>query len=90
MHQKILEKLAVDDIDVESYVKKEKLGAVSDLRMIEKYCREAIAENLQAVSDYKSGKDIALNFILGSVMRKSGGKADPKEVKETLKKLINL
>ena len=88
--QKILEKLAVDDIDVESYVKKEKLGAVSDLRMIEKYCREAIAENLQAVSDYKSGKDIALNFILGSVMRKSGGKADPKEVKETLKKLINL
>ncbi|MEK6916857.1 MAG: Asp-tRNA(Asn)/Glu-tRNA(Gln) amidotransferase subunit GatB, partial [Nanoarchaeota archaeon] len=80
--QKILERLVVEDIDVESYVKKQKLGTVSDINVIEKYCKESIAENPQAVEDYKSGKEIALNFILGSVMRKSGGKADPKKVKD--------
>ena len=40
------------------------------------------------VDDFKTGKEIALNAIVGSVMRKTRGKADPREVKDLLIKLI--
>lgn len=86
--QKILEKLIIKPFDVNEYVKKEKLVAVSDKNILEKYCKEAIAENKKAVDDYVSGKDEALNFLVGQVMRKTKGTATPKEVNELLKKLI--
>ncbi|MCH8003058.1 MAG: Asp-tRNA(Asn)/Glu-tRNA(Gln) amidotransferase subunit GatB [Nanoarchaeota archaeon] len=85
---KILEKLIEKPFDVDEYVKKGDLEAVSDTKEIEKYCKEAINENLQAVEDYKKGEEKALNFIVGVVMRKSKGKASPKEVNEIIKKLV--
>src|SRR3989344_1734712 len=86
--QKLLEKLIEKPFDVNEYVKKEKLEAVSDAGELEKYCMEAIKENPKAVEDYRNGEEKALNFIVGSVMRKTKGKATPKEVNEILKSLI--
>jgi len=86
--QKLLEKLIEKPFDVDEYVKKQSLGAVSDTKELEKYCKEAIAENAQAVDDYKKGEGKALNFLVGQVMRKTKGKATPKEVNEILKKLV--
>ncbi|MCP3682987.1 MAG: Asp-tRNA(Asn)/Glu-tRNA(Gln) amidotransferase subunit GatB [bacterium] len=86
--QKILEKLIEKPFDVNEYVKKEGLAAVSDKSSLEKFCKEAIAENEGAVEDYKAGNEKALNFIVGSVMRKTRGAATPKEVNDILKKLI--
>ena len=74
--------------DVLTYVKKHKLEVVSDSGAIEKLCKEAIDENPKTIADFKSGKDNALNFLMGQVMRKSGGKASPSEVIKILKKLI--
>ena len=85
---KILEKLIEKPFDVNEYVKKEKLEAVSDVSELEKYCKESIAENPKAVEDYKKGEKKALNFIVGKVMAKSKGKATPKEVNEIILKLI--
>ncbi len=86
--QRIMERLVVEDIDVDKYIKEHKLEGVASSNVLEKYCKEAIAENQKAVEDYKSGKEAALNFILGSVIRKSQGKADPKDVKKILNSLI--
>ena len=86
--QKLLEKLIEKPFDVNEYVKKEKLEAVSDSGELEKYCKEAIKENPQAVEDYKNGEEKALNFIVGSVMQKTKGKATPKEVNEILRKIV--
>ena len=85
---KLLEKLIEKPFDVNEYVKKENLEAVSDSKEIEKYCKEAISENPQAVEDYKKGNEKVLNFVVGQVMRKSKGKASPKEVNEIIKSLI--
>ncbi|MBI2654138.1 Asp-tRNA(Asn)/Glu-tRNA(Gln) amidotransferase subunit GatB [Candidatus Woesearchaeota archaeon] len=85
---KILEKLIEKPFNVNEYVKKEKLEAVSDTSELEKYCREAIEENPQAVEDYKKGEKRALNFIVGKVMAKTRGKATPKEVNEIILRLI--
>ncbi|MGZ7133662.1 MAG: Asp-tRNA(Asn)/Glu-tRNA(Gln) amidotransferase subunit GatB, partial [Halobacteriota archaeon] len=38
---------------------------------------QAIKENPQAVDDYHSGKKGALNFLVGQVMKKTRGRADP-------------
>ncbi len=85
---KILEKLIEKPFDVKEYVKNESLEAVSDISELEKFCREAIKENSQAVADYKKGEAKALNFIVGSVMKKTKGKATPKEVNEILTRMI--
>lgn len=85
---KILEKLVEKPFDVKEYVKKEGLEAVSDISELEKYCKEAIDENQKAVEDYRKGEARALNFIVGSVMKKTKGKAVPKEVNEIILRLI--
>ncbi|MBI2559190.1 Asp-tRNA(Asn)/Glu-tRNA(Gln) amidotransferase subunit GatB [Candidatus Woesearchaeota archaeon] len=86
----IIEKLFFEPFDVKEYVKKEKLEAVSDISELEKYCKEAIEENPQAVNDYKNGEKKALNFIVGVVMKKTKGKATPKEVNEIISRLIKI
>ena len=86
---KILEKLIEKPFDVNEYVKKEGLEAVSDVSELERYCKEAIEENPKAIEDYRKGEAKALNFIVGSVMRKTKGKATPKEVNEIILRVIN-
>ncbi|MDH5021603.1 Asp-tRNA(Asn)/Glu-tRNA(Gln) amidotransferase subunit GatB [Halobacterium rubrum] len=46
---------------------------------------EAIEENPDAVEDYHDGEDDALNFLVGQVMGKTGGSADPGQVNELLR-----
>ncbi len=86
--QKILEKLVIKPFDVKEHVKKEKLGAVSGTKELEKFCKEAIKENPKAVEDFKKGEAKALHFLMGKVMQKSRGKAKPDVVLEVLKKLV--
>jgi aspartyl-tRNA(Asn)/glutamyl-tRNA(Gln) amidotransferase subunit B len=52
---------------------------------IEQAVAEAIKENPGAVSDYKSGKEEAVFFIVGKVMGKTKGRAEPKVVLEKVK-----
>ncbi len=85
---KILEKLVEEPFDVNEYVRKEGLETVSSITELERLCKEAIKEGAKAVEDYKKGNKKALNFVVGIVMKKTRGKASPKEVNEILKKLI--
>jgi len=45
---------------------------------------EVIKENHQTVSDYRDGKKEALGFLVGQVMRKTGGQANPQIVNKIL------
>jgi len=86
--KKLLEQLIEKSFSPKEYVKKQDLKVISTEKDLENHCKQAIKENPQAVKDYKQGKEEALHFITGSVMRKTKGKADPKTVKEILTKLI--
>jgi aspartyl-tRNA(Asn)/glutamyl-tRNA(Gln) amidotransferase subunit B len=86
--RKIMEKLGVEPFDVIEYVKNENLSAVSDESSITAFCKEAIKENDKAIADYKAGKEIALNYVVGQVMRKSKGKASPDQVNRILRELL--
>jgi len=87
--QGMMNKLAEKPFDVLDYVKKEKLESVSDTKELEKFCKQTIDENPQAVTDYKKGEEKSFNFLVGKVMAKTKGKATPKEVNEIMKKLLS-
>ncbi len=65
-------------------VKDKGLEVVSDTGAIEKFCDEAIAANPGPAGEFKAGKDAALNFLKGQVMKLSKGKANPALVGEIL------
>lgn len=50
---------------------------VSDEAIVMKIVKETIDENPQAVIDYKNGKDRAVMFLVGQIMKKSHGKINP-------------
>src|SRR5690606_13097496 len=55
---------------------------------LEQWCRDAIAGNPKAEAEFKAGKDSAINAFKGPVMKASKGKANPKLVDETLRRLL--
>ncbi|MBA3064545.1 Asp-tRNA(Asn)/Glu-tRNA(Gln) amidotransferase subunit GatB, partial [Candidatus Woesearchaeota archaeon] len=87
--QKLLENLVEKPFDVNEYVKKHKLEAISGVEELEKICKDVIKKNNKVVSDYKKGRKEALHFLIGQVMKATKGKASPKELKEIFTKLIN-
>jgi len=69
-------------------VEEKGLKQVSDTGAIEAFCDEVIAANPASVADYKSGKEAALNFLKGQVMKLSKGKANPAVAGEILAKKL--
>lgn len=51
---------------------------------IEEAVTAILRENPQAVADYKKGKEVSLQFLLGQVMKETKGKADPGRIRELL------
>ena len=86
---KILERLIDEPFDVNDYVKKEGLMVVADTGLLEKYCKEAIAENQKAVDEFKQGNEKSFNFLIGQVMKKTKGTASPKEVNDVMRQLLS-
>ena len=50
--------------------------------------RQVIADNPQSVADYRGGKQKAIGFLVGQVMKASSGKADPGCVNGLLRELL--
>jgi aspartyl-tRNA(Asn)/glutamyl-tRNA(Gln) amidotransferase subunit B len=69
-------------------VEKKGLAQVSDTGAIEKFCEEVIAANQKSADDFRAGKDAALNFLKGQVMKLSKGKANPALVGEILERKL--
>ena len=69
-------------------VEEKGLKQVSDTGAIEALCDEVIAANPASVADFKSGKEAALNFLKGQVMKLSKGKANPALAGEILAKKL--
>ena len=55
---------------------------------LSKLVESAVEKNPEAVEDYRSGKDEALNHLVGQVMQASEGKADPRETRQKLEERI--
>ena len=69
-------------------VKEKGLVQVSDDSAILEFIDQVIQQNPGPVADFKGGKDKAIAFLMGQVMKLSKGKANPQKTKELLGKKI--
>ena len=65
------------------------LKQTNDAGEIEQIVNDVIANNPQAVSDYKGGNERTLTFLVGQVMKNSRGKANPQIARELMLKALN-
>ncbi|WP_255196982.1 Asp-tRNA(Asn)/Glu-tRNA(Gln) amidotransferase subunit GatB [Halorarius litoreus] len=70
--------------DPDTIVEREGLGKTDDDAVMDAV-HEAIEENPEAVEDYHAGEGGAINFLVGQVMQKTQGSADPGTVNEKLR-----
>ena len=64
------------------------LKQISDPAAIEKAIDEVMAKSPGQLADYRSGKDKLFGYFVGQVMKATGGKANPAQLNELLKKKL--
>ena len=73
----------------EEIIRERGLSQISDTGELEAAIADVINSNTQAVSDYKSGREAALKFLVGQVMRATKGQANPAVAGDLLKKKLD-
>lgn len=68
-----------------SIVERDGLSQVSDTGALEAAIREVIAASPEQVATYKKGRTNTLGWFVGQVMKKTGGRANPKIVNDLMK-----
>ena len=84
----VLREMLDEGDDPEAIIDREGLGK-ADEGAVKGAVQEAIEENPDAVEDYYAGEDGALNFLVGQVMQKTGGSADPGAVNGMLREQLD-
>jgi aspartyl-tRNA(Asn)/glutamyl-tRNA(Gln) amidotransferase subunit B len=80
----LLPELLFEGGDPEALVRARGLEAVADEGALVAAIDQVIAAHAKAVAAYAAGDAKSLNFLMGQVMRATGGKADPARVRELL------
>lgn len=70
-------------------VEKKGLVQMSDEGAIKEICQKIVDANPQSIIDYKAGKDRAIGFLVGQIMKETKGKANPQIVNKLLLEIIN-
>ncbi len=84
----VFEKMVESELSVEHIIEQEGLLQISDSSELEKLIDQVISENSQHVERYKNGEVKLIGFFVGSVMKASKGKADPKQTNVILRKKL--
>ncbi|MES2217937.1 MAG: Asp-tRNA(Asn)/Glu-tRNA(Gln) amidotransferase subunit GatB [Pseudomonadota bacterium] len=69
-------------------IEKQGLKQVTDSGAIEQLVDKIIAANPDQVADYRAGKEKLFGFFVGQAMKESGGKLNPQQLNELLKKKL--
>ena len=81
--EQVLREIVENPRSTEKIVEEQDLLKAEDSE-IDSIVEEVVNQNSEAVEDYKSGEDGAINFLVGQVMQQSQGKADPKTAREKI------
>ena len=84
--QVLLKEMFETGEDPSVIIEKKDLAQVSDVEELVVAAKEVIAENPRPVEDYKKGKKESLQFLVGLMMKKTRGKANPQVAREILEK----
>ena len=85
----VFEAMYLEGKDPETIVKEKGLVQMNDAGQLEEICKKILSENKKSVDDYLAGKQAALQFLVGKVMKETRGQANATMVQELLKKLVD-
>ena len=84
----IIEDILKTGKSAKDIVKEKGMSQISDESAISKIADEVISENERVVADYIAGKTNAIGFLVGQLMQKTKGKANPQIANDILKRKI--
>jgi aspartyl-tRNA(Asn)/glutamyl-tRNA(Gln) amidotransferase subunit B len=86
--KQVLEEMVDSGASADEVVQAKGLRQISDRSALESWADEVIAENPGPVAQFREGKGNVIGFLVGQVMKKSGGSANPKLVGEVLRERL--
>lgn len=83
--KKIFREIFESNVDPEKVMVELGLEQNNDSDFLVNLVNEVLNANPQSIGDFKAGKDRALGFLMGQVMKQSKGKANPQEASKMIK-----
>ncbi|WP_019132607.1 Asp-tRNA(Asn)/Glu-tRNA(Gln) amidotransferase subunit GatB [Peptoniphilus obesi] len=87
--KKVLREMFETGKKPDEIIEEKGLAQIQDSSEIEGIVDEVLSNNQQSIEDYKAGKDRALGFLVGQVMKASRGKANPQIVNKLIREKIS-
>jgi aspartyl-tRNA(Asn)/glutamyl-tRNA(Gln) amidotransferase subunit B len=84
----VFEAMWADGQGADAVIESKGLRQITDTGAIERAIDEVMAKNPGQLADYRSGKDKLFGFFVGQVMKATGGKANPAQLNDLLKKKL--
>lgn len=85
----IFSQLIESEMSVDELIKEQGLEQISDTNEIEQVITTVLNENQEQKDQYLAGKEQVLGFLIGKVMKKTQGKANPKLVNDLMVKILS-
>ena len=86
--KEILVTLMETDEDLNKIVENKKINTLSN-EELESIVEKVVSNNPESVEDYKQGKDRAVKYLMGQIMKETKGSANPQLVNELLVSILN-
>ena len=87
--KEIIDDILESDKSISEIMKDKNITNITDTSLLKEVVAKVINENPESVADYKAGKDRALKYLMGQIMKETKGSANPKIVNEILIKELN-
>ncbi len=84
----VLEEMFKTGADPSHIIEEKGLSQISDEVELEKIIKAIIVQNPKVIEDYKKGKENAFQYLIGQIMAKTQGKANPQLVNKILNKTL--
>jgi aspartyl-tRNA(Asn)/glutamyl-tRNA(Gln) amidotransferase subunit B len=88
MAKEVFDAMWAGEGEPDAIIERKGLRQISDAAAIEKLVDEVLAANARQVDDYRAGKQKAFNSLVGQVMKATGGRANPAQVNELLRRKL--
>lgn len=82
--KKVFKEIITNDTEPKAWVESKGMVQLSDPAKLQPIIDEVLDNNEQSIEDFKNGKDRAISFLVGQIMKKTRGMANPKMVNKLL------
>ena len=90
MGRQVLEEMFERGVSAESVIAEKGLKPIQDSKALDRLLEEVIAENPEVMAKIMEGSTKPLDYLIGRVMKKTRGKADPKKLAQLIRKKVSL